>query len=142
MSDSESIATRQSLLSRLKNWNDQESWRRFFDTYWMLIYVSRKHALLTERHGAIWIEDLGSKHGTVVNGKEIQNQGEWRSRPGDLIVMGETTLRVEIIPETSPPQLLLISARSGAAGKFHILVALDFTAQARPIPAYQSGEAT
>jgi RNA polymerase sigma factor (sigma-70 family) len=30
--------TRYSLLSRLQNWDDQESWRSFFDTYWRLIY--------------------------------------------------------------------------------------------------------
>ena len=32
------IPTRGSLLSRLKNWEDGESWRDFFDTYWRLIY--------------------------------------------------------------------------------------------------------
>jgi RNA polymerase sigma-70 factor (ECF subfamily) len=32
------IPTRRSLLDRLKNWEDQESWRDFFDTYWKLIY--------------------------------------------------------------------------------------------------------
>lgn len=32
------IPTRQSLLSRLKDWEDDDSWRRFFDTYWRLIY--------------------------------------------------------------------------------------------------------
>src|SRR5260370_6377319 len=32
------IPTRQSLLSRLKDWNDQKSWKLFFDTYWKLIY--------------------------------------------------------------------------------------------------------
>jgi len=32
------IPTRHSLLSRLKDWGDQESWRDFFDTYWKLIY--------------------------------------------------------------------------------------------------------
>ena len=32
------LATRQSLLSRLKNWDDHESWRDFFDTYWGLIH--------------------------------------------------------------------------------------------------------
>ena len=32
------IPTRQSLLTRLKDWNDQEGWRDFFDTYWKLIY--------------------------------------------------------------------------------------------------------
>jgi len=32
------IPTRYSLLSRLQNWDDQESWKNFFDTYWRLIY--------------------------------------------------------------------------------------------------------
>src|SRR5438552_2662791 len=36
----ELIPTRQSLLSRLKDWNDQESWKTFFDTYWKLIYTT------------------------------------------------------------------------------------------------------
>jgi RNA polymerase sigma factor (sigma-70 family) len=34
----EFIPTRLSLLSRLQNWDDQASWRDFFDTYWRLIY--------------------------------------------------------------------------------------------------------
>jgi len=32
------IPTRYSLLSRLQNWEDRESWQEFFDTYWRLIY--------------------------------------------------------------------------------------------------------
>jgi RNA polymerase sigma factor (sigma-70 family) len=32
------IPTRGSLLGRLKDWEDNESWRDFFDTYWRLIY--------------------------------------------------------------------------------------------------------
>ncbi len=32
--------TRATLLVRLKNWEDQESWKRFFDTYWKLIYTA------------------------------------------------------------------------------------------------------
>lgn len=32
------LPTRYSLLSRLQDWDDQESWRVFFDTYWRLIY--------------------------------------------------------------------------------------------------------
>ena len=32
------IPTRRSLLNRLKNWDDQESWKDFFDTYWKLVY--------------------------------------------------------------------------------------------------------
>ncbi|MBI5385937.1 MAG: sigma-70 family RNA polymerase sigma factor [Verrucomicrobia bacterium] len=34
----EFLPTRRSLLTRLKNWDDQEGWRVFFDTYWKLIY--------------------------------------------------------------------------------------------------------
>ncbi len=42
----ELIPTRQSLLSRLRNWEDQVSWKDFFDTYWKLIYgVARKAGL-------------------------------------------------------------------------------------------------
>ena len=33
-----SLATRRSLLSRLKQSDAEESWRQFFDTYWRLIY--------------------------------------------------------------------------------------------------------
>ncbi len=33
------IPTRQSLLSRLRDWNDQESWQDFFNLYWRLVYA-------------------------------------------------------------------------------------------------------
>jgi RNA polymerase sigma factor (sigma-70 family) len=42
------IPTRQSLLTRLKNWDDQEGWREFFNTYWRLIYRVAIDAGLTE----------------------------------------------------------------------------------------------
>ena len=32
------VPTRYSLLSRLQDWDDQQSWREFFDNYWRLIY--------------------------------------------------------------------------------------------------------
>jgi RNA polymerase sigma-70 factor (ECF subfamily) len=47
-SANELIPTRQSLLSRLKDWNDQESWKVFFDTYWRLIYNAAVKAGLTD----------------------------------------------------------------------------------------------
>jgi RNA polymerase sigma factor (sigma-70 family) len=34
----EFLPTRKSLLTRLKNWDDQEGWREFFELYWRLIY--------------------------------------------------------------------------------------------------------
>jgi RNA polymerase sigma factor (sigma-70 family) len=42
----DSLLTRQSLLTRLKDWDDHAGWREFFDTYWRLIYsVARKAGL-------------------------------------------------------------------------------------------------
>ncbi|HKX61148.1 MAG TPA: sigma-70 family RNA polymerase sigma factor [Verrucomicrobiae bacterium] len=40
------LPTRQSLLSRLRDWQDHDGWREFFDTYWRLIYrVARQSGL-------------------------------------------------------------------------------------------------
>lgn len=44
----DSIPTRYTLLSRLQDWDDQESWRFFFDTYWRLIYSVASKSGLTE----------------------------------------------------------------------------------------------
>jgi RNA polymerase sigma factor (sigma-70 family) len=46
--EDEFIPTRQSLLERLRRWNDQESWQLFFDTYWKLIYRAARKAGLSE----------------------------------------------------------------------------------------------
>jgi RNA polymerase sigma-70 factor (ECF subfamily) len=41
--------TRRSLVSRLRKWDDQESWQDFFTTYWKLIYsVAVKSGLTDE----------------------------------------------------------------------------------------------
>src|ERR1051326_3131431 len=48
MDSDDLMPTRQSLLSRLKNWDDQGSWRQFFQTYWKLIYTTGLRAGLTE----------------------------------------------------------------------------------------------
>ena len=45
----ELIPTRNSLLSRLKDWEDQESWQDFFDTYWKLVYGVALKAGLTDQ---------------------------------------------------------------------------------------------
>lgn len=46
--DNSSLATRASLLGRLKNLEDQASWQEFFDTYWRLIYGVALKAGLTD----------------------------------------------------------------------------------------------
>jgi len=44
----DTIPTRQSLLERMKNWEDQKSWQDFFYTYWKLIYGVARQAGLTD----------------------------------------------------------------------------------------------
>jgi RNA polymerase sigma factor (sigma-70 family) len=44
----EKAPTRQSLLVRLKDWEDHESWKSFFETYWRLIYNAATRAGLSD----------------------------------------------------------------------------------------------
>jgi len=44
----DSLATRASLLDRLKDWGDHVSWQDFFNTYWRLIYRVALKSGLTE----------------------------------------------------------------------------------------------
>jgi len=48
----EFIPTRQSLLGRLKDWDDDDSWRDFYDTYWRLIYSVALRSGLSETEAA------------------------------------------------------------------------------------------
>lgn len=42
------LPTRRSLLTRLRDWDDQQAWREFFDLYWRLIYSVARRAGLGE----------------------------------------------------------------------------------------------
>ena len=44
----ELLPTRQSLLARLRDWNDQDGWCEFFDTYWRLIFNVARQAGLSD----------------------------------------------------------------------------------------------
>ena len=61
--------------------------------------VSRAHGRIWDAGGLYWIEDLNSKWGTRLNGVEIKGRGKHQVRIGDLIVAGDTTLRLD------PPRL-------------------------------------
>lgn len=53
------IPTRDSLLSRLKDWRDDDSWRDFFNTYWRLIYgVAIKSGLTAQEAEEVVQETL------------------------------------------------------------------------------------
>jgi len=43
-----SLKTRASLIERLRDWQDQASWKVFFDSYWRLIYSAARKAGLSD----------------------------------------------------------------------------------------------
>jgi hypothetical protein len=57
--------------------------------------LSRQHAELYRRDGTLWLRDLGSTHGTLVNDAPIADQ---ELVPGDTIVVGLSRLLLKGIP--------------------------------------------
>ncbi len=55
--------------------------------------VSRVHAKFWLENNTCWVEDLGSRYGTTVNGTGIT--GRHALAEGDQIRIGETTLRID-----------------------------------------------
>jgi hypothetical protein len=53
------------------------------------IGVSRHHIELYQQHGQLWLRDLGSRHGTLVNGRTVHTTS---LQPGDNIQLGQTIL--------------------------------------------------
>ncbi|MHC1768184.1 MAG: RNA polymerase sigma factor [Verrucomicrobiia bacterium] len=51
------LATRESLLERMKNRDDQASWQEFFDAYWKLIYGVARKAGLTDAEAQDAVQD-------------------------------------------------------------------------------------
>jgi len=70
--------------------------------------VSRRHAEIARRDERFFIQDLGSRNGTRVNGQEVRAPVE--IRPGDSIEVGDLTLRVTMA-EPGPPVLVPPSSR-------------------------------
>lgn len=69
------IPTRQSLLTRLKNWDDQEGWREFFETYWRLIYGVARKARLNDTEAQEVVQE------TVIAIAKKLKQGEFKYHP-------------------------------------------------------------
>lgn len=76
--------------------------------------VSRKHARITVSDGEVWIEDLRSTNGTVVDGEYIENT---QITPASVIRVGETSLHVEFAPPpvaAKPKPTPLVAKPTGA----------------------------
>ncbi|MBM4067637.1 MAG: FHA domain-containing protein [Planctomycetes bacterium] len=59
------------------------------------LLISRHHCRLEIEPPSAYIHDLGSRNGTYINGKLVEGRGEVFN--GDLITVGGTTMRVDIV---------------------------------------------
>ena len=57
-------------------------------------YASAQHTLLTWREGQWWLEDRGSRNGTVLN--DVRINGPTVVSAGDIISVGRTQLKLEV----------------------------------------------
>jgi RNA polymerase sigma factor (sigma-70 family) len=69
------IPTRKSLLTRLKNWDDQEGWWEFFETYWRLIYSVARKAGLNDAEAQDVVQE------TVIALAKQMKKGEFKYDP-------------------------------------------------------------
>jgi pSer/pThr/pTyr-binding forkhead associated (FHA) protein len=56
--------------------------------------TSRRHARLLVRDGALWVEDLGSKNGTFINGIRLEARKKALLQPGDRLRFDQIELAV------------------------------------------------
>jgi len=56
-------------------------------------FASTRHAMLEPRPDGLWVEDIGSTNGTLVNGARVTTAR--LLVPGDIVRIGKTDLRVE-----------------------------------------------
>jgi RNA polymerase sigma factor (sigma-70 family) len=109
------LLTRQSLIARLTNWDDQLKWQEFFETYWRLIYgVAMRSGLLPDEAEEVVQETCisvakniaGYDPKTVRFKRWLLNSAQWRindqfrkRRPGRTST--RSTATVERIPDGS-----------------------------------------
>jgi hypothetical protein len=55
-------------------------------------FASAQHARIDPRADGVWVEDLGSTNGTFLNGERVAAE---RLKPGDVVRLGQTELRLE-----------------------------------------------
>jgi RNA polymerase sigma factor (sigma-70 family) len=76
----ELIPTRQSLLSRLKDFSDDNSWREFFEIYWKLIYRTGLKAGLSEAEAQDVVQEtMACVFKAMPNFEYRQHQGSFKS---------------------------------------------------------------
>lgn len=103
----ELLPTRPSLLSRLKDLDDQESWRDFFDSYWNLIYRMALRSGLTESEAQDVVQET-----VITVSKNIQQfqydpaRGSfkgWLLQTTRWKIMDEFRKRAKLPAQNAPP---------------------------------------
>src|SRR2546425_9722167 len=135
------IPTRRSLLTRLKNWDDQESWKDFFDTYWRLIYgVAIKAglndaeaqevvqetiiAVAKQMEGVKYDPRIGSFKGWLLHTTQWRISDQLRKRRGDgrrierEYKTSTRTANVERIPDPAESSLEVIWEKEWRSSMF------------------------
>ncbi len=109
--------------------------------------VSRLHGRIWQEDNLYWIEDLNSSRGTQLNGVEIKGRGKQKVHQEDLILAGQTTLRLDLTETQEVAQktnyleqgtLLLPEKRHAESG---VAIAKDVDATAvSPVPNAAEGD--
>lgn len=104
------LPTRGTLLSRLKNWNDQESWREFFDRYWRFIYSVALRAGLTDTEAEEVVQE------TVITVAKQMPGFKYDRSKGSFKGWLQKTTRWKILAQLRKRQANQRFADSGVAG--------------------------
>jgi CheY-like chemotaxis protein len=64
-------------------------------------FVSRRHCVLFERDGQVWVRDLGSRNGTFLNGKPLQE--DQLLRDGDRLELYHMAFQVHLQGSPAAP---------------------------------------
>jgi CheY-like chemotaxis protein len=89
--------------------------------------VSRRHCTFSLRQDKVWVEDLGSRNGTRLNGTLLTEARPLES--GDQLTIGQTTYEALIVEATPPPKppekpkrVLVVEDDSNVAATLAILL--------------------
>jgi RNA polymerase sigma-70 factor (ECF subfamily) len=122
--------TKRSLLERLKNWQDKDSWQTFFDTYWSLIFGTAIKAGLTEAEAEDVVQDT-----IFTVAKKIRDfqydpaRGRFRSWLGSIIRSRIVDLKRKRLPLKSPSiRAAGETSRTSTTGRIPDPAAVDFYA--------------
>jgi RNA polymerase sigma-70 factor (ECF subfamily) len=122
----EFLPTRQSLLQRLKRWDDQESWRDFFNQYWRLLYSTAIKAGLSDFEAQDVVQDTiilvskkmeGFRYDPLVDSFKgwllyltrkriaLEYRRRARDRARTAVGVNEMNAEIEALPDTAGPSV-------------------------------------